>query len=251
MTVIMGHGEDKRYVARLKAVHALGRDLSEQEVASLSDLLYRKQGEDSLPMDQLNALKNDVVNILKLQHRKPQTLARLLMALHNDRSQDVVWRDYCVQHLGSIYDQMDDSQEKAWAQGLIWKATTETDSSIAGTALIALANNTGEAGIDAAAVAEKALALCQDPRAGEAARITALQICATLDEKRALPLARGMAESARSAMVKMSAIAAIGTLGDESDRALLGTYVASSDVRLRKSARSALKRMDERARSGR
>jgi hypothetical protein len=62
MTVIMGHGEDKRYVARIKAVHALGRDLSEQEVANLYDLLYRKQGEDTLPMDQLNALKNDVVN---------------------------------------------------------------------------------------------------------------------------------------------------------------------------------------------
>jgi len=70
-----------------------------------------------------------------------------------------------------------------------------------------------------------------------------LQICAKFNDKRALPIARKIAESAASTHLRMSAIAAVGTLGDSSDRPMLEKYASSSDARLRESAQSALNRL--------
>ena len=125
----------------------------------------------------------------------------------------------------------------------LWKATEERDLSIAGTALIALFKNAGDQFIPRKNVASKALEMCEDARYGELAKITALQICAKLNETRALPAARKIAASEAIAPLRMSAIAAIGTLGDLSDKSMLEKYASSPDVRLRKSAQGALKKL--------
>ena len=74
-------------------------------------------------------------------------------------------------------------------------------------------------------------------------KITALQICAKLGNKAVLPSARRLASSRESVPLRMSAIAAVGTLGNADDQVVLEEYAKSSDVRLRKSAQSALKRL--------
>ena len=58
-----------------------------------------------------------------------------------------------------------------------------------------------------------------------------------------LPVARQIAASTAGVPLRMSAIAAEGTLGSESDRPLLEKYSASSDARLRTAAQSALGRL--------
>ena len=243
MAVVIGAGDSTDYHTRLKAVHALGKELSDNEVSALLVLLNRKKGDDDLPLEQVNALKNDIVNVLKAQTRKPLDLANNLMAMYYDKSHDGVWRDYCVQHLGDFYLQIDNAGELKLARNLFWVATHETDSSIAGTALIALANNIDQSDVTREAVANTSLLLSADPKCGELAKITALQICANLGEKKVLPTARQIADSTASVPLRISAIAALGTLGDESDRALLGKYAASTDTRLRTAAQSALKRL--------
>lgn len=116
---------------------------------------------------------------------------------------------------------------------------------IDGTALIALANHVSILGIDRDRFAELAYKLAVDDVTGELTRITALQVCARMGERQILPVARALvlAGKTRSVPLRMSAIAAVGTLGGASDRAMLDEFGRNSDVRLRTAARSALKRL--------
>lgn len=243
LKVLMGEGENNGFSLRIKEVHSLGKNLSHEEIQTLYALLNRKNNEDFLRPDQLNALKNDVVNALREQEYPPSRLSDNLIAMYNDKGHDKVWRDYCIQHLGHFLKRISSKEKKEAVVATLWKATEETNITIAGTALLAMENNKNDSLIDAGEVAEKALNLCKDSTCGEPAKITALQICAKLGDVRVLSTAREIATSGQSVPLRMSAIAAVGTLGDESDREMLEKYSQSSDIRLRKSAQSALTRL--------
>ena len=242
LQVIFGMGEKKDYVTRIKAVHKLGKNLTEQEIKALYVFLNRHNNEDNLKPGEIDAIKNDVSVAIMGQQKKPADYGNNLMAMYYDKTHDDVWRDYCIQHLGGWCSKADDAEKTLIAKTL-WKAVEQRNLSIAGTALIALSNNTGSQDIQKDDVANKAFEICEDAQYGELAKITALQICAKLNEKKVLQTARKTAESGASIPLRMSAIAAVGTLGDSTDRPMLEKYASSSDVRLRKSAQSALGRL--------
>lgn len=242
LSVLMGDGDRKDYIARIQETRRLQGPLSEGETQSLYSLLDRKDGQDALKPAQLNALKNDVVNVLRTQPEVPRLLAHNLMAMYHDPLHDNVWRDYCVQHLGGLYERVGDPAQKRAVEALLWRATEETKLGIAGTALLALSHNTKD-GVDAGRVAARARSLCEDPQCGELAKITALQVCARLKDRGVLPAARSIAGSTANVPLRMSAIAALGALGDATDRAMVEQYAKSTDIRLRKSAQAALARL--------
>ena len=239
LLVILGQNEKKDYFTRIKTVHKLAKNLSQPEINTLYLFLNRKNNEDSLKPEEFDALKNEVSMAIMGQEKKPLNYANNLMAMYADIAHDVVWRDYCIQHLCQWYSQAD-AAERPLIANTLWNATEKKQLSIAGTALIALSNNTGGPNISKQDVADKAYELCVDPQCGELAKTTALQICAKLRDKRALPVAKQIAESGARVPLRMSAIAAVGTLGDASDKPILEKYASSTDVRLRKSAESAL-----------
>ena len=241
--VALGVDESKDFSARIKAIHALSRNLSDDEIRALYNFLNLKQHESDLPAGQLNALKNDIVNTLELQNSKPRDLVQHLMAMYVDQGHDDVWRDYCIQHLSSFYSDISKESEKREVRDLFWKATDETDKTIAGTALLALTYNSDQPDFDKDKISGRALAMFEDKKCRRMVKTTALQICARLGDKRVLPIAREIATSSARVPLRMSAIAAVGTLGDESDRVMLEKYATSGDVRLSKSAQSALKRL--------
>jgi len=242
LLTVMGREGKNVYSTRNNAVKSMGKDLAADEIQSLYALLNRKRAENGLKSGHLNALKNSVLNVLGSQREPPADYANNLMAMYYDRGHDSVWRDYCIQHLGGWYARAGEKEKQAIAATL-WDATKETKLGIAGTALIALASNCDDSGIDTARVAERALTLGTSAECGTLAKITALQICAQLGERKVLPTARSIAGSRSAVTLRMSAIAAVGTLGDESDKPMLSKYAASTDVRLRKAARSALSRL--------
>lgn len=241
LRILFGQAEKKDYFTRIKAVHQLGKNLAESEVKALYVFLDRKNSEDNLQPSEIDAIKNEVSMAIARQEKKPADYAHNLMAMYYDPSHDDVWRDYCIQHLGAWYSKAEAAEQPLIAKTL-WDAAGKKHLAIAGTALIALSNNTGQ-GISKEDVANKAFGLCEDAQCGELAKTTALQICARLGDKRALPVARRIAESGASVPLRMSAIAAVGTLGDSSDKPLLEKYASSSDARLRKSAQAALGRL--------
>jgi hypothetical protein len=239
---VMGEESGKTYGTRIKCVHALDKSLSPEEHDALYAVLYDKGGLNMRP-GQMHAFKNDIANILGAQDELPSDLSAHLILMYSDRSQDNVWRDYCIQHLSGCLDRAKEPAERKAIQDTLWKATDEKGRSIAGTALIALRRSVNQPDVDKSKVAARALELVTDPKCGHLAKITALQMCAELGEKVVLPTAREIADSGSGVPLRMSAIAAIGTVGGKDDKALLDKYAASSDVRLRKSARSALSRL--------
>jgi hypothetical protein len=112
-----------------------------------------------------------------------------------------------------------------------------------GTALIALSSLVNEPDIDRAEVARKACAVALDPDAANAARISAFGVCGRLGCRECLPAARRLADQPGSASLRMSCIAAIGTLGASSDLPLLERCRKSRDIRLRTAAKSAIERL--------
>lgn len=119
-------------------------------------------------------------------------------------------------------------------------------SSIPGTALIAIANNAGTTEIPVRLVTDKAVAMVGDSAYGEAARITALQICAKFNDPRVLSPAREIAFSKCGVPLRVSAIAALGAMGDGSDVTRLKPLAQSTDIRLRTAAAAAVKKLNDR-----
>jgi len=77
-------------------------------------------------------------------------------------------------------------------------------------------------------------------------RVTALQVAATFEASGVLDYAASLLTQMPSEtppMLKVSAIAAIGTIGDESQLTILQQFRLSPDVRLKKAARRAIERI--------
>ncbi|OGV84517.1 MAG: hypothetical protein A3K19_32770 [Lentisphaerae bacterium RIFOXYB12_FULL_65_16] len=91
--------------------------------------------------------------------------------------------------------------------------------------------------------ARRACELAADAKVCEPVRVTALQVCAGLGHQPALTLAREIVNGNNGACLRMSAVAAIGTLGDASDLPCLEQLSQSPDVRLRNAATSARQRL--------
>ena len=243
--VVLGDG-GRGLMERQDAVGQLDNRLSDEEYKALFQFLARKPMEDALTSDELDALKNEVVNCLKNQGRNPAELIRRLVVLHQDESQGEVWRDYCVQHLGTLYKAAEGADREA-TRKLLFQATELMQSSIPGTALIALANNSGTTEMPVRQVTDKAVTMAGDASYGEAARITALQICAKFSDMRVLLPAREIAFGKYGAPLRVSAIAALGAMGDGSDLDQLKPLVQSTDIRLRTAAAAAVKKLSEKA----
>jgi HEAT repeat protein len=95
-------------------------------------------------------------------------------------------------------------------------------------------------------IADLAYELITSPDCSISGRTSGLQVCAELNNKEALPLARDWAANSKKTFIKMSAIAAIGMLGDKSDLTLLEQYSTSTDIRLRTPALAAIRKIKSR-----
>jgi hypothetical protein len=235
--------------ARLAALRALrGKTLQTGEIEALWAFLAKTPEETGIPMRNLNHLRNDILTVLVRHSPAVPDLVPRLCAMYRDTNQDRTWRDYCIQFLGQFYPRADE-HDRERARDLFLEAAKMHANPTAGTALIALSNNIDSPGIDREEIAQPALAIASDPEASPGARMTAMQICARHHTDAVLPHARDAAsgKTAKSITVRMAATAALGTLGDESDRDLLGKLSRSAETRLRRAALGALRRLDAQA----
>jgi len=229
---------------RLAALANLGKSLSDADVEALSDFLDRKDGGDALPPEKLNALKNDVANLLRSQARFPESLAWRLAAMCRDPGHDGVWRDYCIQHAGAAWERIADPAAREEVRSVIWGAATNAAAPGSGTALIALRNLTLSGNEQKDRVAAGAIASASAPSAPEGVRVTALQIAAELGAPGTAALARSLlADRGNPVHLRMSAAAALGRAGDASDLAALDALAGSSEPRLRSAGTAAADRV--------
>ena len=234
---------DDRYEARNDALRSIAhrRDLPENDVAALVKFLA--SAKDPLPVERMAALKNDVMNLLRNQAPPPKGLAETLIAMFSGGKHPPAVLDYCIQHLGAMFDELDE-KGRLRVRAVLAKAAKRTKQPYAGTALYSLAEDRRATPSQAAELKRLTLALCR-PGAHPAARMAAIQLAGQRGCREALPVLREtLAAPARDAALDIVSIGSIGLLGDASDIALLSRF--SSDRRCAAAVEAAIKRINER-----
>jgi hypothetical protein len=242
VTTIMGtNGESAK--VRWKAVQSLSHSLNRLEIQTLYGYLAGHETETNAHMR--GVLKNDVILALKAQQPPPADLTSVLLGLFNDPDQDPVIRDYALQHLISAYDQ---GPERPAVQEALWKAAAETNASLAGTALLGLHRlSQTDPQIDSSRVSQMAQAMAGDSGALEAVRITAIQVCAERQLVSALPSISNALSSPDSGItLQMSAVAALGALGDASQVPILERLKSTGNPAIQTAVDAALKKLKRR-----
>lgn len=245
LEVVFGRGPDKGYLSRIKAVHRLPLNLASADVEAIYRFLsIRRAADEPLSNLEYNAVKNDLVRVLMLQREHPEKLSSKLVEMYRDMEMDVTWRNYCIQFMGQWYPKEPSEERRKEMKEALHEALKEREGGLPGTALLALKGLRSLPGFDAAAIAGEAYSLTIDPEVKEIDKITSLQIGAELGDKRLLAVAREtLKDSSNCAQLRMSAMVAIGFLGDASDAELLEKYAKGSDTHLRLAARQALKKL--------
>ena len=239
---IAGLDKDRSYGSRIYDAGQLGRNLSGKEVTALLYFLHKKASDDVLPLLEFGAIKNDVATALMNQERHCAEFAPHLIAMYYDKSFDDVWRDYCVQFLGQCYGKIDPPGERRIVRTLFNDALKDS-AGIPGASLIAMSGLADNPEFDRNKIAGAAFALCIDSKTDDMIKTTALQVCAKFKKREILPVARDIIRTSKNVPLKMSAIAAVGAIGDSSDQDTLRSFVKSSDVRMRTASKAALRKM--------
>mgnify|MGYP003808047495 CR=1 FL=1 len=258
--VLVGLDENKQdYNSRMDALKKLTRNIETKDVNALLlflDLPYEEQVE--ITARAYNGVKNDVLSVLLQQDASPDNLGPQLVTMYRDKNHDDIWRDYCIQYIGPYYEKkwpvpykeeenIEKDSEQQELQDVYWEAITETDGTIAGTALIGLESiSRKRKEFDREEIGDTAVELARDEQYSEPTRITAFRICGMMDKKEVLPSARITAQIAETTELRRAAIATIGDLGDETDLDLIESMTGSDNERIKKAADSARKRLIER-----
>ena len=240
-------GEDPatadRYEARNDALRSIARrrDLPKDDVAAL--MAYLASTNDVLRVERMAALKNDVMNLLRNQKPQVEGLAELLISMFDGKAHPPVVLDYCIQHLGAMQGELDDSARKV-VRGVFVKAARQAKQPYAGTALYSLADDKSATAAQEGELRRLTVALCK-PDACTSARIAAIQLAGQRGYSEVLPILRDTLSGAhRDAVLDIVAIGSVGLLGNAGDVALLSRF--SSDSRRAKAVESAIKRIGER-----
>ena len=233
------------YRTRLDFVHSLGRDLSPAQTDGL--VAYLSAPDPSLRPDREAALKNDVWNLLREQTVLPTNLVPTTIAVFRAHEQAPAILDYCIQHLGAVALRVEDAGSLRDLRECLEEASRENARPYSGTALIALTHVPAPGNADRTFLLARTLALASDPAAHPAARATALQIGAEQGFSGILPHVRAiLADSSHPATLHISALAALGALGDSADLARLDAFTAAHpDPRFRPALSAARARLQK------
>lgn len=238
--------------SRQKAVRVLPKNMNPETRKLLTDFLGTWHEEDENQNGQV--LKNDMMEALVSQTVPSSVLFPLFTAIYNDEKQNLVIRDYAVQHLAILSERLD--QPSGWAPAKIqaqksdiekalWRVVDEDRSSIFGTALLGLIRiSENDPNVDRQRLGQAALKAASSLETQEAARITAFQVCAQLHMNEILPLATEVAQNDSSTMVRISAIGTLGLIGDSSQTPIL-EQIAQANPRLKPVVTAALQRIQE------
>ena len=244
-----------RYEARNDALRSIARrrDLAKGDVDAL--LAYLRATDDAMRIERVAALKNDVMNLLRSQEPPPKGLAETLMGIFEGGKHPPVVIDYCIQHLGAMVNELDESMRTGvrgapalpdgGVRGVLVKAAREKTKPYAGTALYSLAEDKRATAAQEGELKRLTLALCK-PGVNNIARIAAIQLAGERGYAEALPVLRETLLGARrDAVLDIVCIGSVGLLGNADDIPILSRF--SSDRRRAAAVDAAIQRIKERA----
>lgn len=234
-----------RYEERSDALRAISRErsLSTNDVAAL--VAYLESPDETLRVERVAALKNDVMNLLRNQRTPPSGFADTLVTMFECGDHPPAVLDYCIQHLGAVIGEPCDSALRHRIHSLLVKAAGRANQPYAGTAIYALAEEDSSTPAQEAELRRLTLSLCA-PGANPVARIAAIQLAGQRGYAEALPLLRAVLSSPRrDAVTDLVCIGSLGLLDDAGDLPLLRRY-ATMEPRYATAAETAIHRIEER-----
>ena len=250
---VAGLDANKGYTYRFSALRQLGSDLSRKNIEGLYAFLHARYEDhkDEMGLLEFESVRNDTLDLLLRQTQLPPDLGKNMVAIFRDHEQNKVWRDYCVQHFAPYCkakwnngDISLDDPDWIAVSNAFFDAVKETDSTIAGTALIGMEMlSQTHTVLSRETVGQLASTLALDDNCGEPARITALCVCGQLKKTEILPTVRFLAQTAETIPLQIAAIATLGDLGDSIDKEYLETLLTAGNERLHPAAKSALERL--------
>lgn len=232
-------------------LHQLSPSFFENEAQQWLTFLKKGECPEGWQIDNFLSLKNDVFDFLIKHKVRLNDLTQLALNVIEDTSQYIVWRDYCVQKLSILLasGQLSPQNEQAIFSKLSLLSSGEIPG-LTGTALIGsfqlLKDSLTARHVRESELAELAFQCASSEEAQSIDRITAFQVAAELGHPQLADYAQSVLSANdpnTSVMFKVSAIAALGVLGDASNVPYLISYQNSSDVRIQKAARKSIDRI--------
>lgn len=202
--------------------------LGEADVGAIYEMLATPASAFDMDILQINALKNNLLGSLLSRRPLPPGLGDQMRAMFEAPDMDPVWRNYIVQHLDRYHlarwpggAKSGDTEHRAFLDFFVG-VLEEVQTDAAGTALLAMERLNKEAPVfDLDWLAQESLAIAANPRAKETSRIAALQVASRHAGSDLRPVASELALSGSSVPLRLSAIAALGAVGDAEDLPLL------------------------------
>lgn len=239
---VLTDGALASYEQRMRASYAEGsQHLSTSDAQSLVKFLSRLPSADAVSIDELAALKNNAADLLLTQAPPPAGLRTAFEAAFKNPAQGEIWREYIVQKIPELAVGLAGAERKR-ALAFLHQRLDDTESIFAGTALLGLQRLHTQTPplVSTKEVATAATKLLTGPAYADATKLTALQVLALHDAAAARAQARQWLTGDHPVMLKVSALATLGQVGEPQDRSLLERYARSPELRLRTSARAAL-----------
>jgi hypothetical protein len=259
-------GNVHNYNTLKAAISKLSKDLSKDDVAALRTLLHwpNDQFPEQMRGIEVNAVKNDVLDRLLRQNTLPENMGEQMVSMASDTDNDPVWRDYCVQFMSAFYERVSEESEASQDAAItetdssedelkavreaMFASLDERDSTIAGTSLIGLEllSRTHDE-VDRDQIISKASDIAADESASAESRMTALRMSTlTGADGSTARIARNLAQTGQTVLLRSAAIVTLGETGSEEDRELIESFLGSSDRQIAMAAEMALKKMDAR-----
>jgi hypothetical protein len=248
--------------SRMKAAKSLSRDLSQADLEALMEFI--NQPREDLHTSAGRALVDAIINAMRRQETFPVGMSEALARLYRD-SPDPVLQGYAIQYLWCLYIDRDDHHRhetdhatREMILTTLIKAASETDRSYSGTALMALNAITRSPALQQEPETRRQLAAhagdidsgflkaASSPETDKLCRISALQVCAMRGLTGILPVARGVAADPKEdPNIRISAIAAIGMLGNAGEDSQLLETLQKQGARLAYAAVPALEKLTQ------
>jgi len=241
---VCGITGDANLNTRLRALRKLGTQLTAGKSDVLSKLLESKYRSFSLNNSQEYVLVNEVLELLGMQSTDTFDFGHFAGRVISNADEDEVVRDYAVQHLGIWYAAQPHNEN---IDNIFWKALEIKNAAIAGTSLLALHRLINiHPQIDAARLADAASSIIRNDTCGSASKVTALRICAAMNAPGTLEYASNVVHNENSLPLRLSAVAALGELGDVGAGKLLQELINNSgDLQIKAAVEAALKKLSQ------
>lgn len=202
-SLMLGNAESNLSVRERIALLNQKSSVSDEEIEDLYRFLGDRSNETGLAEDDFYWLKNDIMGFLRLINPSDETYMDRLTALFADADQDLVVRDYALQH-SSVWAQENNRQSAL--EPLLRQGVHEKRSTIAGTALLAW-NRVDIENMNATEIGEHAVRISRDADYSLESRVTALQVAASYDLSQSALIAEGIIrDNLSEVLLKISAI---------------------------------------------